>query len=382
MRTTRRFPLLAAVAASSMLSAAAITASAAGAPTLPQPSAYNSLSGVSCLSASNCWAVGSAEDTNNNTTGEILHWTGSWVATSAPAATGALDSISCTSARSCWAVGNIGNGQTFPRPLTVRWNGSTWTKVGTPNVPKDVLSAVSCTSSANCWAVGNYARSNKTLALHWNGASWTHVATPNPSTKYGASLESVSCPSAKSCWALGYYYAAPLKPTVTAYIIAVHWNGSVWKVAWTSAPYLGADSSASVRLGVSCLSTHDCWVAGFSSLSPLDYHPILIHWSGRSWAPVKAPRFKAASLDAVNCSSTADCWAVGNVGTFSGGTHSLVLHWNGSQWGRAAAPSTKGSLADVSCTASTNCWAVGQQSANTAGLNLADHWSGSAWSSL
>jgi hypothetical protein len=372
----RRFGLSAAFAATIALGGGI---SAAAALSLPEPSASNDLSGVSCLSGSNCWAVGSAQG-NNNVTGEILHWTGAgWSVVSAPAANGALAGISCTSSSSCWAVGNVGNGQTVPRPLTIRWNGSTWTQASTPNVSKGVLSAVSCTSSANCWAVGNYARS-RTLALHWNGASWSHVATPSPSTKYGGTLESVSCPSAKSCWALGYYYAAPLKPTITAYIIAEHWNGSAWKVAWTSAPYLGADSSASVHVGVSCLSARDCWVAGFSSLSPLDYHPILIHWNGGSWAPAKTPRFKAASLDAVDCSSSADCWAVGNVGTFLG-THSLVLRWNGSQWSQAAAPSTKGSLADVSCSASTNCWAVGQQNGSAADLNFAEHWSGSAWSS-
>jgi len=380
MHRALRFPLLAAAAASLLL-AGAMTASAASTPSLPQPSSYNRLAGVSCLSASNCWAVGRSQDMNNNVTGEILRWTGSWAQISTPTANGALDGISCTSASSCWAVGNVGNGQTFPRPLTVHWNGSAWTKVGTPNVPRDVLNAVSCTSAANCWAVGDYARFNRTLAIHWNGGNWTRVTTPNPSTKYGASLESVACPSAKSCWALGYYYAAPLKPTVTAYIIAVHWNGSAWKVAWTSAPYLGADSSASVHVGVSCLSTRDCWVAGWSSLSPLDYHPILIHWNGRNWLPVRPPRFKAASLDSVDCSSAADCWAVGNIGTFLG-THSLALHWNGARWSRAAAPSTSGSLADVSCTASTNCWAVGEQDAGSTSLNLADHWGGTTWSSL
>lgn len=122
-----------------------------------------------------------------------------------------------------------------------------------------------------------------------------HDADPNPSPKYGEALITVSCPSAKNCWAFGYYYAAPLKPTVTGYLIALHWNGSSWKLAWTSAPYYGADSSASFRLGISCLSTSDCWTVGYSSLSPLDYHPIIVHWNGRKWAPIKPPKSKNAS---------------------------------------------------------------------------------------
>jgi hypothetical protein len=167
--TARRFTCPAAVAATLVLAARAISAATA-APTLPQPSAYNKLSSVSCLSAANCWAVGSAQDSNNNITGEILHWTGaSWSAVSAPAAGGALNSISCSTLSSCWAVGNVGNGQTFPRPLSVRWNGSTWTAVPSPKLAKEVLHAVSCTSSTSCWAVGDYALGRKTFAMHWNG---------------------------------------------------------------------------------------------------------------------------------------------------------------------------------------------------------------------
>ena len=53
---------------SSARAALAVTASA-----IPQPAAENSLADVACVSSSDCWAVGSAQDVNNNVSDEILH---------------------------------------------------------------------------------------------------------------------------------------------------------------------------------------------------------------------------------------------------------------------------------------------------------------------
>ena len=153
------------------------------------------------------------------------------------------------------------------------------------------------------------------------------------------------------------------------------------KIAWTSAPYYGADSSASLGVSVSCSSARNCWGAGSTSISPLVSRSIFVHWNGRHWASVKPPKLKDSALYGINCSSTG-CWAVGDVGTFYRGTHSLVLHWNGSQWSRATRPSRKGSLFDVSCSSDKYCWAVGTLDSNSTSLNLVENWNGSAWSSL
>jgi hypothetical protein len=197
-------------------------------------------------------------------------------------------------------------------------------------------------------------------------------------------LTTVACPSAKSCWAFGYYYAAPSKPTVTGYLIALHWNGAGWKLAWTSMPYDGADASASFHLGIGCTSASNCWTVGYSSLSPLDYHPLIVRWNGRKWAPVEPPKFKTASLYGVSCASARDCWAVGNTGTFYEGTpHSLTLHWNGTQWSNVPTPrGSNDTLASVACASASDCWAVGNDELMSAGKssNFALLWNGSNWS--
>ncbi len=356
-------------------------ASASVASSLPQPVGSNSLSGVSCVSADDCWAVGSTlelDTATNNVVGEMLHWNGSsWVVVSSPAGAGALDSVSCTSSSDCWAVGNIGDGQTFPSSVAVRWNGNAWTKVQTPSVPGAVLRAVSCASFGDCWAVGSYDRGNKTLALRWVGSRWIHVATPSPD-KFDQALTAVTCTAARNCWSFGYYDGPPVGPGVTGYLMAIHWDGSLWRQVWTSAPYHGGDVSTDAAVaGISCASFRHCLAVGWSWIAGVTMSSLALRWNGSRWASVGTPDIHGANLYGVDCASAEDCWAVGSVESVGGSSHSLALRWNGSSWTQATLP---GDASSVSCTSSSSCWAVGSTESNNGRLNLALRWNGSAWS--
>jgi len=66
--------------------------------------------------------------------------------------------VSCVSATDCLAVGdqtNLSSGRSLT--LVESWNGSTWSTVPSPTANGDnFLSGVSCTSAGFCAAVGNY----------------------------------------------------------------------------------------------------------------------------------------------------------------------------------------------------------------------------------
>jgi len=90
----------------------------------------DSLGAVAATSASNAWAVGTA-DTNSSELSQILHWDGSrWrmVRSPNPAAVGLAD-VAAISARVAWAVGTVGAG----RILIEQWNGTRWVIVPSPN---------------------------------------------------------------------------------------------------------------------------------------------------------------------------------------------------------------------------------------------------------
>ena len=100
--------------------------------------------------------------------------------------------VTCISASDCWAVGegNMGPGgpNAHAHTLAEHWNGTAWSIVTTPSTGF-AFSGVSCVSSSDCWAVGS--ATGEMLADHWNGTIWSNVTTPSASPVIGG----VSCVS-------------------------------------------------------------------------------------------------------------------------------------------------------------------------------------------
>ena len=181
---------------------------------------YNSLSGVTCVSASECWAVG-YYFTGDNFVDQTLieRWDGSsWSIVSSPNTStteaNVLLGVTCVSASECWAVGYYyGLDDLISQTLIERWDGTSWTIVNShnTNTQSNVLLGVTCGSASDCWAVGDYAFTGsvlQTLIERWDGSSWVIVSSPNTSTTQSNLLYSVTCGSTPDCWAVGYYYNA------------------------------------------------------------------------------------------------------------------------------------------------------------------------------
>jgi hypothetical protein len=168
------------------------------------------------LSACDAWAVG---DYAGNEGGRTLieHWNGlAWkqVASPDPGAGGSfLSSVSAISSDSIWAVGEY-HGGAGEKTLILHWNGATWTHVTSPGPggpsDVDVLSGVITPSATSAWAVG--ASTGETgdataIVLRWNGSTWARVASPQPTD---GSLVSVAAASPADIWAVGIYSASSL----------------------------------------------------------------------------------------------------------------------------------------------------------------------------
>ena len=178
---------------------------------VPAPAGSTSapLSGVSCLTATDCIAVGSWYSARTEDGGPLAErWNGSrWSIQPTPAAdpTSRLASVSCRSASFCVAVGGPDPGGTGVS-LAERWNGTTWTAMPFPKLGKTSLEGVSCRSPSDCTAVGTRGRP---LAVHWNGGAWTIQPTERPpqpplaTMGWWVDLTGVSCTSLGTCRAVG-----------------------------------------------------------------------------------------------------------------------------------------------------------------------------------
>ncbi len=135
---------------------------------------------VSCPAAAVCLAAGDTGE-NGSPSGDAHalaeRWDGrAWVIQRVPEPPGtaysSLKGISCPSATTCVAVGQSGTGT-----LAELWNGKTWAIQHTPSPPRGnlpgaaaYLTAVSCPSATTCVAVGQ--SNTSTLAELWNGKTW------------------------------------------------------------------------------------------------------------------------------------------------------------------------------------------------------------------
>jgi hypothetical protein len=151
------------------------------------PDYSNRLDSIGCGAKASCWAVGSFRLTSvQQALNQVLHWNGrrwSRALTSQPDGTGPkaeneLAGVTCSSASNCWAVGFYG---AFSSNQAQHWNGKHWVLVHTPDpalpgvVPVDSLYSVRCTDAANCWAVGAQQSPGivSNQILHWNGKKWS-----------------------------------------------------------------------------------------------------------------------------------------------------------------------------------------------------------------
>jgi hypothetical protein len=195
--------------------------------TSPNPvgSIYSSLNAVTCISASDCWAVGYAFIGANYQTLTEQYTGGGWSIVSSPDPGGsssqtALLGVECPDSQSCWAVGYTYASTSQPHDLVLHETSGGWTVGASPDPNGSgtaALLAVTCVSSSDCWAIGYfwYAASpgiEQTLILQYTGAGWAIVASPDTSTTQDNYLQGVACSAADSCWAAGWQTVPSMSP--------------------------------------------------------------------------------------------------------------------------------------------------------------------------
>jgi hypothetical protein len=352
--------------------AASATAAAGSWSIVPSPNPSTStrswFSGVACPTTSRCYAVGGTGGASSYAT-LVQRWNGTgWarMTSSNPSGTTAAElfDVACTGKNACTAVGYFESSGIY-KTLIERWNGTAWSKVKSPNPsgsPDSELYDVSCPSSTFCAAVGAYEDGGtgnwKTLVAHWNGTTWSRVKSPNPSGSTDSELFSVSCTSATRCRAVGF-------STVGGGFVSLveRWNGTGWARMTSPDPPGTTDSEL---FQVSCTAKTFCMAVGTYETSGT-FKTLVERWDGSTWSIVASPNPVGSTdseLWSVACTSASVCTAVGYATPDPSTT--LVEQWNGTKWSRAASPNAgsgaANTLANVACKPTLGCFAVGNYS--------------------
>ena len=288
---------------------------------------------------------------------------------------------------SAWAVGSWYDGPTAaPRTLVQRWNGAAWSTVASPNATSfyNELHDVDASSATNAWAVG-YANGTSgvngqptnALAMRWNGTAWSIVATPQPGAQ-ARELYGVKAFSAADVWAVGWYY----ETLFTVDTLALHWNGS----AWSQTPAPGPGTRGNSLTAVSGVAPNDVWAVGtYNDTGDRRglVHPLAMHYDGTTWTSTPMPQTAAGGyLRAVTALAANDVWAVGSKNGYS---TPLAYHWDGSAWTEVPTAPLAGASGNnlfygVAGTASDQVWAVGYRFTGSGAQPLVQRWNGTAFS--
>src|SRR6266568_2507641 len=229
----------------------------------PNGSSTSNLSAVAAVSANDVWAVGSSGNQRSGAQTLIEHWNGSsWSVVTSPnpgSIYNTLYGVTVISAANVWAVGYYVNTTGVTQTLIEHWNGTSWSVVKSPSpaTGNNELFSVSAASASSIWTVGFLTNNtsqtpvDQTLIEHWNGSSWSVVTSPSPGS--GGDLRAVAAVSAGNVWAVGYY--SPNSSSIQT--LVERWNGTSWQVVKSA--NIGTSPTFSA---VAAVSAHDIWAVG------------------------------------------------------------------------------------------------------------------------
>jgi hypothetical protein len=235
---------------------------------VPAPAATggskSNLDGVVAFSPTNAWAVGRSATAR----ALVEHWDGTaWSIVPVPdptppvggtLASAMLTGVSAVSPTDIWAVGSysLGGIALTGLTLTMHYDGTAWTVVRSPNIPggttfnpeRTVLNAVAAAGHSDVWAVGNIFTTDGTNAaakaevMHWDGVAWRFVADAATTNL----LSAVTAASATDVWAVGVNGTE-------------HWNGT----AWTAVAIPSGLATSALLSGASAVpGTGEAWAVG------------------------------------------------------------------------------------------------------------------------
>ena len=270
-----------------------------------------------------------------------------------------------------WAVGehdaDPGPDVTNLRTLAMRWDGTAWSVVPSPNVGIgwNVLEGVTALAADDVWSVGWSAPMTnggtpQTLTLHGDGRSWAIVESP--AVTGGSELLAIDSERGET-WAVGDS-AGPGDGSTGVASLAIRRTGASWEVLPTPDP----GSARNHLYAVDVVGPDDVWAVGRWRNVGETSRTFAIHWDGSSWTQVPTPNpGLAASLEDVEGAAADDVWAVG---AFHNGTgyEPLTLHWDGTAWLTVENPGGGNALAVA---AVDDAWSLGAPIM---------HWDGSSWS--
>jgi hypothetical protein len=352
----------------------------------PSPGGGNNIlanNALAAIAANDVWAGGTTTSTSFNKYQTLIeHWDGtSW--TQIPSANvlvggqmtdNLLYGLSAVSATDIWAVGTYRNASNVYQPLAEHYDGTAWTLKDVPYVAggNTIFAAVKPISSTTVWVVGYQRYANDannpslTLAMEYNGSIWTKFPTYNANQFQNPNaLLAVAASSTNDVWAVGRW----VDSTHAGHTLIEHFDGTSWSLSASPNAY----ATGSRLYGVATLGPNAAWAVGYG-WDGTKARTLIEQWDGASWTIIQSRNVGGAAnqnnyLFSVTAISANNVWAVGDAeapttaaGQIPATGVTVAEHWNGSTWTAiTSANSSAGfnELNAITAVSPTSVWAVG-----------------------
>ena len=337
--------------------------------------------------AGNLYFGGDFSTAGNVLVSNVVEWNGSsWFALGSgiSGGDGSFPAVSAlaVSGTNLFAGGDFTNAGGVAATSIAKWNGSSWSALGSGFDGYVFALAVSGT---NLFAAGNFTNNN---VARWNGSSWSAMGSGINGNVYALAV------SGTNLYAGGDFSTAG---GVSATNIA-EWNGTSWWALgtgiWGAANY--GDEPTVYALAV---SDTNLYAAGnFSMAGELSANNIA-EWNGTSWSALGAGIAGADYFGPCTPTLGPDVYALTVSGTnlFAGGAFTMagdvsannIAEWNGTSWSAVGAGISGtgrngyGSYVYALAVSGTNLLAGGDFStAGDVSPNNIAEWNGTSWSAL
>jgi hypothetical protein len=335
---------------------------------------------ISCATAGNCTAVGSA----GNSVFVVDEKHGSWgkaikvpgLATLSSGGGGFLYSVSCATPGNCVAGGEYANDSDGGAFVVDETNGTWGTATPVQGIDtlgggEGVVESVSCSTAGNCAAAGFYSGPSDSVAFvvdETNGTWGDAIDVPGAAALSGGTgdtaVNSISCATPGNCAAGGLYVDGDTLQTFLVDETNGTW-GTAIEVPGTATLNTGGRAELN---SISCATAGNC-TAGGSYTDGADFesgheHAFLVDETNGVWGTAtevpgtaKLSGGIAAEVDSVSCPTAGNCSAAGIYGNNSGANVFAVDETNAS-WGKAITIHDTGaypSVNSISCGAPRVC---------------------------
>jgi hypothetical protein len=291
-------------------------------PSANVPETPVTLSGITALSASEAWAVGSAGDPLEPSDVVIERWDGvEWTNVEAPSPgvfINELRGVDASGPNDVWAVGRTSSGF-GGSPLVLHYDGTDWLNVPLPAEVDGTMNDVAAISPSDVWVVGFVgdpaASLERAVVLHWDGQLWAVVDVQRAIGGGKALLRDIDAVSATDLWVVGYQHNQPL---------ILRFDGEAWSKSATEIP--------GELTAIEGFTTGEAFAVG----APIQ------RFNGTAWTESATIRGETALVDVAGVAAT-DIWSVGSRPAGNAGSVRIaVVRWNGQRWAFVDGPPVGG----------------------------------------